>query len=353
MTGVSVTELQDALARGDHDRVLRLTDAVLAERPGDDAAHELRARALLALGRLDEAELHADDAVRLDPDEVRYRELLAEVLSRRGAHRDAAAEFGRLARNDPRQSAWTLAEAQERLGAAQPEMSVEAARRAVKLDARSAPAQLALSRALARIGDARGALQAATLAVELLPGEPAPAEALADAWWLADRDAAAEFGRLARNDPRQSAWTLAEARERLGAAQPEMSVEAARRGVKLDARNAPAQLALSRALARIGDARGALQAATLAVELLPGDPAAAEALADAWWLADRDAAAFAAYRSLALELHGDDRRRVTQKARTLYHQRAGAIGRALAGLRPLFGLAFRNGWIAVAEEGSP
>jgi hypothetical protein len=47
-------------------------------------------------------------------------------------------------------------------------------------------------------------------------------------------------------------------------------------------------------------------------------------------------------------LHGDDRRRVTQKARTLYHQQAGAIGRALAGLGPLFGLAFRHGWIAVA-----
>lgn len=252
MTGASVTDLQDALARGDHDRVLRLTDDILGERPGDDAAHELRARALLALGRMDEAELHAADAVRLDPDEIRYRELLAEVLSRRGAHRDAAAEFGR----------------------------------------------------------------------------------------------------LARNDPRQSAWTVAEARERLGAAQPEMSVEAARRAVTLDARNPDAQLALSRGLARIGDARGALQAATLAAQLLPGDPAAAEALADAWWLADRDVAAFAAYRSLALELRGDDRRRVTEKARTLYRQRAGAIGRALASFGPLFGLAFRNGWIAVAQEES-
>lgn len=251
MRSASVTELQDALARGDHDGVLRLTDAILAERPGDDAAHELRARALLALGRLDEAELHAADAVRLDPDEIRYRELLAEVLSRRGAHRDAAAEFGR----------------------------------------------------------------------------------------------------LARNDPRQAAWTVAEARERLGAAQPEMSVEAARRAVKLDAGNPQAQLALSRALARIGDARGALQAATLAGEGLPGDPAAAEALADAWWLADGDQAAFAAYRSLALELHGDGRRRVTQKARTLYRQRAGVIGRALASFGPLFGLAFRTGWIAVAQKG--
>ena len=91
--------------------VLRLTDALLADRPGDDAAHELRARALLALGRIDEAEQHAADAVRLDPDEIRYRELLAQVLAARGAHRDAAAEYGRLARNDPRQREWLLAEA--------------------------------------------------------------------------------------------------------------------------------------------------------------------------------------------------------------------------------------------------
>jgi tetratricopeptide (TPR) repeat protein len=249
----SFTELQDAQTRGDHEAVLRLTDAVLAERPGDDAAHELRARALMALGRLDEAEAHATDAVRLDPDEIRYRELLAEILSRRGAHRDAAAEFGR----------------------------------------------------------------------------------------------------LARNDPRQPAWTVAEARERLGAAQPEMSVEAAQRAVKLDARNPQAQLALSRALARIGDARGALQAAILAAELLPGDPAAGEALADASWLADRDGVAFGGYRSLALQMHGDDRERVTEKARTLYRQRAGALARGLASIGPLFNLAFRNGWITVADEGRP
>jgi tetratricopeptide (TPR) repeat protein len=245
-------EIEAALMAGDHDRVLRLTGELLAARPGDDAAHELRARALIALGRLDEAEAHATDAVRLDPDEIRYRELLAEVLSRRGAHRDAAAEFGRLARNDPRQPAWTVAEAQERLGAAQPAMSVEAAQRAVKLDAR----------------------------------------------------------------------------------------------------NPQAQLALSRALARTGEARGALQAASLAADLLPDDPAVREALADASWLADRDAEAFAAFRSLALELHGDDRRRATQKARTLYRQRAGAIGRALASIGPLFEVAFRNGWIGVAQKGS-
>ena len=249
MTDTAFDEVQAALDRGDHEAVLRMTDAILAERPGDDAAHELRARALLAQGRVDEAERHASDAVRIDPDEIRYRELLAEVLSRGGAHRDAADEFGRLARNDPRSSEWTLAEAKERLGAAQPEMSVEAARRAVQLD--------------------RG--------------------------------------------------------------------------------NADAQLALSQALARTGDVRGALLAAQVAAELLPGDPATREALADARWLADEDVAAYAEFRALANELEGADRERVTEKARRLYRQHAGPIGRLVAGIRPLFDLAWRNGWLRIGE----
>ncbi len=247
MSGPDLGGVAEALQRGDHDEVLRLTDALLAERPGNDAAHELRARALLALGRVAEAERHAQDAVRLDPEEIRYRELLARVLSAEGAHRDAAAEFGRLARNDPRQAAWTLAEAEERIGAAQPAMGVEAARRAVKLDPTSGRAQLALSQALARTGDARGAFQAATRAVELLPDEPA----------------------------------------------------------------------------------------------------AREALADAHWLADQDAAAFREFRALAEDLEGVDRARVVEKARTVYRQHAGWLGRALASVRPAFEAAFRRGWVRV------
>jgi tetratricopeptide (TPR) repeat protein len=240
-------EIRTAYERGDHELVLRLTDAVLAERPGDDAAHEYRARAFLALGHLGEAEQHAADAVRLDPDEIRYRELMAQILSAEGAHRDAAAEYGRLARNDPRQTSWTVAEAAERLGAGQPVMGVEAARRAVRL---------------------------------------APA-------------------------------------------------------------NGRAQLALAQALARTGDARGAYQAATLAAELLPGDPAAREALADAHWLADEDADAFREFTALAAELEGRDRDRVIRKARTLYRQRAAWPGRAIAAIGPLFAFALGRGWLRV------
>ena len=242
-----LNDVAEAFERGDHEVVLRQTDAILDDRPGDDAAHEYRARALFALGRLLEAEEHAKDAVRLDPDEIRYRELLAEILSAQGAHRDAAAEFGRLARNDPRQATWTVAEARERIGASQPDMGVEAARRAVRL-------------------------------------EPA---------------------------------------------------------------NGEAQVTLSQALVRTGDARGAFQAATRAAELLPGDPAAREALADAHWLANDDAAAFAEFRALAGELSGAERDRVVAKARSLYRQHAGPFGRLVAAVAPAFELAFSRGWLRV------
>jgi tetratricopeptide (TPR) repeat protein len=243
----SLATVQTALNGGDHEEVLRLTEAVLATRPGDDAAHELRARALLALGRLDDAERHVSDAVRLDPDEIRYRELLAQVLAARGAHGDAAAEYGRLARNDPRQRDWVLAEAGERLSAAETDEAVDAARRAVRLSA----------------------------------ADPA------------------------------------------------------------------AQLALARALTRVGDGSGALAAATIAAELLPGDARAREALADARWLTQQDAAALADLRGLAVELTGADRARVISKARALYRQRAGIAGRLLAGWPWLFGQALRAGWVSI------
>jgi len=240
-------EIRDAFERGDHELVLRLTDAALVRRPGDDAAHEYRARAFLALGRADAAETHAAHAIRLDPEEIRYRELMAQVLSAEGAHRDAAAEYGRLSRNDPRQTAWTIAEAEERLGAAQAGMGLEAARRAVRL----------------------------------APG------------------------------------------------------------------NGRAQLALAQALARTGDARGAFQAATLATELLPGDPAAREALADAHWLAGEDAAAFAEFGALASELERDGRTRVLRKARILYRRHAGVAGRLVAAVPALFDFAFARGWLSI------
>ena len=219
----------------------------IAVRPGDDAAHEARARALLTLGRLEEAEADAMDAVRLDPEEVRYRELLAEIQSRRGEHADAAAEYARLAQRDPRQVAWTVAEAAERIEAADAGKGVEAARRAVRLD----------------------------------PG------------------------------------------------------------------NFDAQLALARGLIHLGDPAAALPDAIRAADLRPGDPGAREALADALWLAGQPSAAFEEFRALAEELTARDRERVLAKSRSVYRQGAGWLGRLLAASDGLFAFALRRGWLRV------
>jgi tetratricopeptide (TPR) repeat protein len=229
------------------EETIARTTARLLERPGDDAAHAERATALLDQGRLEEAEHDAADAVRLDPDEVRYRELLAEIQSRRGEHADAAAEYARLARRDPRQVAWTVAEAAERMEAADAEKGVEAARRAVRLD----------------------------------PG------------------------------------------------------------------NFDAQLALARGLIRLGDAASALPTAQRAATLRPDDVTAREAVADALWLAQRESLAFDEFVGLARVLSGGDCDRVMAKARTLYRQRAGWFGRLIAASAPIFAVAFRRGWLNI------
>ncbi len=239
--------IRDAAGREHHETVVRLAGELLASLPGDDAAHEARARALLALGRLSEAEQDALHAVRLDPDEIRYRELLANVLSHEGAHRDAAIEYGR----------------------------------------------------------------------------------------------------LARHDPLETTWTVAEARERMGAAQPTMGVEAAQRAVKIDPDNGEAQLVLAQALVHTGDVRGAFQAAARARVLLPDSPAASEVLADAHWLADDGPTAFDEFRALADMLQGRDRSRVVAKARSLYRQRTGWFGRLVASIGPAFDIGFSRRWLRI------
>jgi tetratricopeptide (TPR) repeat protein len=192
--GSAFAGLTAAADRGDHAAVIRQAGDILADQPGNDAAHEMRARAHLALGHLADAETDAQSAVRLDPDEVRYRELLAEVLSATGAHRESAEEYARLARLDPRQVAWTRAEAVERLAAAESEEAMEAARRALRLDPADADAQLTLTRALLRAGQATPALEAAERAVALIPDAGSAREALADARWLAGDELAALTG---------------------------------------------------------------------------------------------------------------------------------------------------------------
>ena len=126
----------------------------------DDAAHEYRARAFLALGRLPEAEEHAQAAVRLDPDEIRYGGLLAQVLSAEGAPR-CRGRVGRLARNDPRETAWTIAR-RPRSGSerSQPGMGVDTGSPGSAAGAGRRPRPAGAGAGPGPTGDARGVSRA-------------------------------------------------------------------------------------------------------------------------------------------------------------------------------------------------
>ena len=149
--------------------------------------------------------------------------------------------------------------------------------------------------------------------------------------------------------PRQVAWTVAKAAERIEAADAEKGVDAARRAVRLDPGNFDAQLALARGLIRTRRRGGRPAGRTAAPsDLRPGDPDAREAMADALWLAERESAAFDELRRLAAELSGPDRERVLAKARSLYRERAGWLGRragCVASGSSTF--ALRRGWLRV------
>jgi hypothetical protein len=70
-------------------------------------------------------------------------------------------------------------------------------------------------------------------------------------------------------------------------------------------------------------------------------------MGDALWLAAREAAAFDQFVGLSAELSGGDRDRVLAKARSLYRQRAGWLGRWLASSASVFAFALRRGWLRV------
>ena len=206
MTGSGPGEVADGARAGRYDEVLRLTDAILAETPGRRCGPRV-SRARPARPR----PARRGGASRAGRGAARSR---GDPLSR-------AAGPGPLARGGPsRRGGRVRAARAQRSRARRPgrwrRPASDSAPRSPRWASRprGAPcssiratveAQLALAQALTRTGDARGAFQAASLAAELLPGDPEAREALADAQWLAGQEAAAfeEFRALANDLDRQ------------------------------------------------------------------------------------------------------------------------------------------------------
>jgi len=89
--------LARALGRADrHDEALESYHAFCERFPGDPRGALGTGRALLALGRLDVALDHADDAVRLDPDSVESWFLRARLLGHLDRTTEARAAYGKV-----------------------------------------------------------------------------------------------------------------------------------------------------------------------------------------------------------------------------------------------------------------
>jgi tetratricopeptide (TPR) repeat protein len=93
---------RQARQAGRHEEAERALEQALAMSPGSTIIlHEL-ALVEMDAGRLDQAEVHAREAVRLEPRTAEWHAALGEVLARRGVYREASEAFGRAASLEPR-----------------------------------------------------------------------------------------------------------------------------------------------------------------------------------------------------------------------------------------------------------
>lgn len=87
---------------GQLDEALRINTRAVARKPDDPLAHSQLGMAYLFLNRLDNAERHLREAVKLDPRHFSHPQLhLAEVYRRRGETRNAAAQLESFLRHHP------------------------------------------------------------------------------------------------------------------------------------------------------------------------------------------------------------------------------------------------------------
>ncbi len=150
--------------------------------PKNAPAWAFLSQAAAQLAMADRALEAAQRAVALAPQDAGYRLLLAALLERRNRLDAAGAQYRQAAVLAPRNAvahqqyaAWL----HSRSGASNLAMAEAEARRAVALDAASAPSWLTLGRVLRDKGQAAEAVAPLTRAATLAPDDPVPAQALA------------------------------------------------------------------------------------------------------------------------------------------------------------------------------
>jgi predicted O-linked N-acetylglucosamine transferase (SPINDLY family) len=156
---------------GHHQQAIDLIRRAMALRPGEATYHNNLATALMALNRLDEAEMELRRALDLKPDADAIRMNLANLLRDAGRIDEAIEQYGQIDTAGACMVRGALLQQRGRLADA-----AAAWRRATELDPMSADAHSNLAQALAWLGDAsEEAVRAGEEAVRLQPD-------LAEAW---------------------------------------------------------------------------------------------------------------------------------------------------------------------------
>jgi putative PEP-CTERM system TPR-repeat lipoprotein len=260
------------IARREYDKALAVVATIEKKQPGA-AASELRGNALLGKRDYAGARANFDKAFAAEPGRLSAARSLAalDLLDNKPA--DAKARYERMIAADPRSPELQIALAELLAVSGAPAADVRAALdRAVAANPSSPAARIALVGHLRRVGDLRGALEAARSAAAALPEDPQVIEALGTLQF-----ANQEFGQA-----RDTFVKLSE----------------------LQPRNPNALLRVSEAYVAQKDYAAALDAQRKALAIQPDYPAALLALAGTYLIAGKPDAALAEAKRLQKERPG-------------------------------------------------
>ena len=236
------------LRKREYDKALAAVAAIEKKQPGKAMNAELRGNVYLARYDLKEARKHYDKALELEPKRVSSARSLAIIDMQEGKPADARARYEKLIAADPKneQPLMALAELLALTGAP-PADTKAALDRAVAANVTSVGPRLALIAHYRRVGDNKGAVEAARAAASALPNEPRIIETLG-AMQLATGEtvqARDTFVRLTQMLPQSPAPWLRVSEAHIAARDFPAALEAQRKALGIDADNAPALIALA------------------------------------------------------------------------------------------------------------
>ena len=200
---LALAELEER--RGNFDDALRLYRSAAEQDPQRLDPRLRLSQLLLALGRTDEAAIHAAKAAKLGPGDARVLVLEAGIALKRGNREEAVKRATAALRIAPQDPTALMVLVAERIAAEDPEGALAIIEKGVAQHPSDAALQIARLRTLERIGDAAAIEQQHARLIELFPDNVAFHDGLID-WYVAQgreddaEDAARRFARAHAED---------------------------------------------------------------------------------------------------------------------------------------------------------